>query len=78
MAIEFGKTTAVVDGRCDAEDVPGLIEWLHDRKRPRVNLSRCSHLHTAALQVLMAGRVEITKQPSDPMLSRCVRAALSR
>ena len=77
MAIEFGKTTARVDGRCDAEDVPTLVEWLHGRKRPRINLSGCTHVHTAVLQALMAARVEVSKAPSDPALSQFVHAALS-
>ena len=76
MPITFAKTTASFNGSCSAEETADLAAWLAGRKRPRVNLKACSHLHTALLQVLMAGKVTVTKQPSDPFLARWLPSCL--
>lgn len=76
MPIRFEKTTAVLDGVCAVEDAESLLDWLKGRKRPRVDLSRCEHLHTAVLQLLIAGRPAVAAWPEDGECRRWLAAAL--
>ncbi|MFC3225764.1 hypothetical protein ACFOGJ_00880 [Marinibaculum pumilum] len=72
MPITFGKSTARFEGACVAEEVLPLLDWLQTCGRARINLARCTHLHTAVLQALRAARVEVRQAPADPFLNRHV------
>lgn len=68
MPMHLGKRTATLTGPISVEDVEPLIAWLGDTRRPAVNLRRCTHLHTAILQALLAARVQVSAPPADPFL----------
>lgn len=69
MAISYKKTVAVLSGHCAVEEAEGLLSWLLDNPRGRINLRHCEHLHTAVLQVLLACRPALTAPPDSPALA---------
>jgi len=72
MPVRYTKKHAALEGVVGAEDAEGLLQWLLAQARPAVQLGRCTHLHAAALQVLLAARPRLLTPPADPWL----RAAL--
>ena len=75
MPIRFEKTMAVLEGGCAGEEAERLLDWLKGRKRPRVDLGRCEHLHTAVLQLLIAAKPAVVAWPEDAEWRRWVVAA---
>ena len=76
MAIAFKKTKAVFKDIVGVEEAEILLEWLHNHPKGKIDLSSCTHLHTATLQVLMAARPSITALPPDPHLAGWLDSAL--
>jgi hypothetical protein len=70
MGIRYLKKHASLEDIVTVEDAEPLLEWLKKQRKPAVNLSKCKHLHAAALQVLMATRPEITGEIPDGWVSR--------
>ncbi len=70
MPLEFGRTEVALVGNCGAEEALELADWLAKRKRPKVNLAGCSHLHAALLQTIAAYRPAISAEPTDAFLAR--------
>ena len=68
MPLQLGSRTAVLEGVVAVEDAEPLAAWLRTTSGPRVNLRRCTHLHTAVLQCLLAGGVKVSVPPADPFL----------
>ena len=54
MPVELKDTVAVLDGICEVAEAEPLLAWLQAHPRAAVDVSRCEHVHTAVLQVLMA------------------------
>lgn len=69
---QLGSRTAVLTGIVTIEETESLADWLRTRSSAqtpaRVHLGTCTHLHTAALQVLLAGQVQVSVAPTDPFL----------
>lgn len=63
MGIRYLKKHACLEGRIGAEDAEGLSHWLRDHPRPAVHLGKCTHVHAAALQVLLARRPVLVAPP---------------
>lgn len=76
MGIEYKKTIACLIDYISVEEAEGLLEWLQRQKKPKVDLSACTHLHAAVLQVLMAARPTIAAWAEDADLSAWLRSAL--
>ena len=76
MPIEFKKQKAVFRGVVAVEEAEALLEWLQDKPAAKADLSTCSHLHTANLQVLMAAKTKVASWPSDSGLRAWLEAAL--
>ena len=77
MPLQLGSQTAVLEGVVTVEDAEPLAAWLRRTTTPRVNLRRCTHLHTAALQCLLAGGVKVSVPPSDDFLRRWILPLLT-
>ncbi|EGV31909.1 hypothetical protein ThidrDRAFT_1794 [Thiorhodococcus drewsii AZ1] len=77
MALEFKKTTVIASDLLGVEDAEILLEWLIKHPRGRINLSACTHLHAANLQVLMAAKPKVSAWPRDGVLADWLRAALT-
>ena len=76
MPVTYLKTVAVLEGHCSVEEAEGLLEWLQDNPRGRVNLRDLSHPHSAVLQVLMALQPGVSVPPADPALADWLLPAL--
>jgi hypothetical protein len=76
MPIEYKKGCAVFSDVVSVEDAEGLLEWLQNESAARVDLSACTHLHPANLQVLMAAKPVISAWPRDAGLAAWLVTAL--
>jgi hypothetical protein len=77
VPLQLGSRTAVLEGVVTVEDAEPLAAWLRRTTSPRVNLRRCTHLHTAALQCLLVGGVKVSVAPSDDFLRTWVLPLLA-
>ena len=77
MAIEYKKNLAVFSDVVSVEDAEALLEWLQKKSAAHVDLSACTHLHPANLQVLMAAKPAISAWPIDIGLAAWLKSALS-
>jgi hypothetical protein len=78
VSLQLGSRTAVLEGVVTVEDAEPLAAWLRRTSAPRVNLRRCTHVHTAVLQCLLAGRVTVSVAPTDPFLKTWVLPLVER
>ena len=77
MPIEYKKNLVLLSDVVSVEEAEGLLEWLHKKPAAKVDLSNCSHLHLANLQVLMAAKVRIAAWPKDANLCAWLMTALN-
>ncbi len=68
MPIEFKRSRVLFRDEVSVEEAEGLLEWLQKRPAAKVDLSACSHMHTANLQVLMAAKASISGWPKNAEL----------
>lgn len=66
MPIRFEGETARFTGDCAVDEAPPLAEWLEAAAKPRADLAACTGLHTALLQLLLAGGGMLAAPPRDP------------
>jgi hypothetical protein len=78
MPIELKKKQAVFVDVASVEEAEPLLAWLQDRKSPTVSLRKCTHMHPANLQVLMAAKVHVSDWPEEATLCAWVQSALTR
>jgi hypothetical protein len=76
MPIEFKKNRAIFHEEVSVEEAEGLLEWLQTRPAAKADLSACSHMHTANLQVLMTAKTVITSWPKNVELRAWLEPAL--
>lgn len=77
MSIKYKKQKAVLSGVVVGDDAEALLEWLQQTPSARVDLSTCTHLHPANLQVLMASRASVSFWPVDNELATWLKSALN-
>lgn len=65
MPIAYKKSRAVFCDIASVDEAEGLLEWLQDKPAARIDLTACTHLHPANLQVLMAANCRISAWPAD-------------
>jgi hypothetical protein len=63
MTIRYLKKHAALEDVVTVEEAESLQQWLRSQARPAVHLGKCEHLHSAALQVLLALRPRIVAPP---------------
>lgn len=76
MSIEFKKNRVIFRDVARVEEAEALLEALQKNPSAKVDLSACTHLHTANLQVLMVARPSIDRWPQDPELRTWLEAVL--
>jgi hypothetical protein len=76
MPIEYKKNVAVFVDVVPVEEAERLLSWVQERRNAKVNLSACSHMHPANLQVLMASKCAVAAWPNDPSFCAMLMAAL--
>ena len=77
MAIVYKKNSAVLSDAVSVEEAEALLEWLQKKSAARMDLSACTHLHPANLQVLMAAKCRVSAWPVDVNLRNWIEPALS-
>jgi len=77
MPLTITRTLARFEDCCMVEEALSLLEFLKGRKSAKVDLSRCTYLHSALLQLLVVGSVKIVALPTDPLLARWVGRVLA-
>lgn len=75
MTIERNGRTILLQGNCTVEDAETLLNQLHEGANT-VDMSGCTLLHTACLQVLLAANVKLTGTPGNTKLAQWVAPAL--
>lgn len=65
MPIEFKKNQALLQEIVSVEDAEGLLDWLQNKPSAKIDLTTCTHLHPANLQVLMAAKCRVSAWPAD-------------
>ncbi len=78
MAIVLKKNIAVLKDIIGVEEAEILLEWLNKHPKGKVDLSACTHLHAANLQVLMAAKPTIVAQPGDTSLAEWLDSAFNQ
>lgn len=73
MGIRYLKKHAALEDIVTVEDAEGLFDWLKQQPKPAVTLSKCVHVHTAVLQVLLMTRPKINGDIPDPLLQRALQ-----
>lgn len=58
------------------EEAEEMLSWFQAHPDGRVDLTACTHLHAAALQVLMAARPTVTGWPASDGLAAWLMSAL--
>ncbi len=65
MPVEYKGKRAVLRACVAVEEAEGLLEWLEKTPAAGADLSACTHLHTACLQVMMTGHARILRWPDN-------------
>ena len=78
MPIEFNRNRVLFRDEVSVEEAERLLEWLQTRPSAKADLSACSHMHTANLQVLMTAKTGISRWPKDAELRAWLQPALKR
>lgn len=69
MPIRYTKTRAHFEDRCAVEEALPLVGFLTEHPRAKVTLARCTGLHTALVQVLMAFRPVVVAVGDAPAVA---------
>ncbi len=77
MALTYKRNVAVFSGAVGVEEAEGFLAWLNKHKKPRLDLSACTHVHAAQLQVLMAARIPVAVWPEDESLTAWFKSVLT-
>ncbi len=80
MTFSWKDDVLACTGALGVDDAELLLQELTQDRGPGVpgaDLSACSHVHAACLQVLMAAGVRVTAWPLDAALGAWLRAALA-
>jgi hypothetical protein len=72
MPLHIADDIVTLVGVVTVEEAEPLATWLREHPGGGVHLGACTHLHTAALQALLAARPPIDTAPADDFLSRWV------
>jgi len=76
MPIIYRKKSIFFESLVTAEDAEDLLQWIQKNPQGKVDLSGCTHLHAANLQVLMATRIAVAAWPKDAALNSWLTDAL--
>ena len=69
MPLVFTEAEARFEDVCTVEDALPLLEFLKDSEAPQVDLSACTYLHTALLQLPVCPPPSgMAAPPADPAL----------
>lgn len=69
MPITTDGTLARLSGHIAIEEAEVLAEWLRATPEATLDLAACEGLHSAVLQVLLAGAARLSAAPPDALLA---------
>ena len=72
---EFG--TIVLEDKCAVEDAETLLQLLQATTPGRCDWTRCSYLHTAVIQVILAAGPTLIGPCGDPWTEQWIASFLS-
>jgi hypothetical protein len=75
MPIEYKTRVAHLIDTVGVEDAEALLTWLSDTPACSINLKRCSHIHSAALQAILFEQPKISRLPENQQLLLWLNAA---
>lgn len=78
MSITYSENMAILADIVSVEEAESLLEWLKAHPQGTVDLTRCRHLHTANLQVLMAAAPTIAAWPEDKAFAAWLQNTLAK
>jgi hypothetical protein len=70
MPLIFGEDPIRIDGVCGVEEAMPLLEFLQAHGEALIDMRTCTHLHSAALQVLMVVAIRVAVLPEEEFLNR--------
>jgi len=76
MPITYKKDRAVFSDNVGGEDAETLLEWLQKHPKGKIDLSECTHMQPANLQVLMAAKCSLFARPKDELMAAWIDNAL--
>jgi anti-anti-sigma regulatory factor len=68
MTIRIDGPVIYLEGRCRLEEAETLLDALLQGQAEWIDLSSCTYVHTAVLQMLLAGRLPVRGQPDSAFL----------
>jgi hypothetical protein len=74
----YKRNVAVFQDTVGVEDAEAFLAWLNKHPKPKLDLTDCTHIHAAQLQVLLAARLPIDKWPQDTALTAWLKSALTQ
>lgn len=74
MSVEFRDKRLVLRDAVGFDDAQLLRECLQAEPGAAVDLSACTYLHAASLQVLLAARASVSAWPADADLARWLQS----
>ncbi|MBP7339299.1 hypothetical protein [Niveispirillum sp.] len=77
MTVAFTDGTICLLKDCILDEAESLLQLLLDHPDAAIDWSGCTGMHSAVLQVAMAGRRRMVGQPADDFLRRWVGPALA-
>jgi hypothetical protein len=77
VPVTLSSDVATLTGVVRVDDAEPLAQWLRETAQPKVELAGCTHLHTAALQALLAARPAVVSTPAEPFLARWIAPLLT-
>jgi hypothetical protein len=60
----------MLEGSCTAEEAEPFLQMLQEGRRPTLDWTTCTHVHTAVLQVVLAARPALIGPCGDPWVAR--------
>jgi len=76
VAMTYKRNVAHFSDTVGVAEAEGFLAWLQKHPRPKLDLTECTHIHAAHLQVLMAAELPIAEWPRDESLTNWLQAAL--
>jgi len=76
VTIEYMKNQAIFKDVVKVDEAEELLEWLQKKTTAKIDLSACTHLHSANLQVLMAAKTNVTAWPVNTEFADWLKRAL--
>jgi len=73
MAIKYKKNKALFRDLVSVEEAEALLEWLQKTKHAIIDFTEASHIHTAVIQVLLAGDITVAAWSKSPQLQQWLK-----